>query len=77
LEYITAIWYTLWPFGIHYGHLLYFMAIWNRYITAICYILWPFGNFVVIWNTYPFHLYQENQIPLGCKFLYENTKVLL
>jgi hypothetical protein len=24
------------PFGIFYGHLVYFMAIW--------YILWPFGN---------------------------------
>jgi hypothetical protein len=27
----------LWPFGIFYGHLVYFMAIW--------YILWPFGIF--------------------------------
>jgi hypothetical protein len=32
-----AIWYILWPFGIFYGHLVYFMAIW--------YILWPFGIF--------------------------------
>jgi hypothetical protein len=23
-----AIWYILWPFGIFYGHLVYFMAIW-------------------------------------------------
>jgi hypothetical protein len=26
-EFITAIWYILWPFGIFYGHLVYFMAI--------------------------------------------------
>jgi hypothetical protein len=38
LEYITAIWYILWPFGIFYGHLVYFMAIW--------YILCPFGKLV-------------------------------
>jgi hypothetical protein len=42
-EYITTIWYILWPllsFGIFYGHychLVYFMDIW--------YILWPFGIF--------------------------------
>jgi hypothetical protein len=24
LEYFTAIWYNLWPFGIVIGHLLYF-----------------------------------------------------
>jgi hypothetical protein len=53
-----AIWYILWPFGIFYGHLVYFMAIW--------YILWPFGifngdlvhiwllgKFVVIWYISP------------------------
>jgi hypothetical protein len=33
LEYITAIWYILWPFGIFYGHLVYFMAIW--YISPL------------------------------------------
>jgi hypothetical protein len=30
LEYFTAIWYILWPFGIFYGHLVF---------------LWPFGIF--------------------------------
>jgi hypothetical protein len=30
-------WYILWPFGLFYGHLVYFMAIW--------YILWLFGIF--------------------------------
>jgi hypothetical protein len=30
-----AIWSFLWPFGLFYGHLVYFMAIWS--------ILWPFG----------------------------------
>jgi hypothetical protein len=35
----------LWPFGIFYGHLLYF--------TDIYYILWPFGNVVVIWHIFP------------------------
>jgi hypothetical protein len=39
-----AIWYILWPFGIFYGHLVYFMAIW--------YILWPFDNLVATWYTY-------------------------
>jgi hypothetical protein len=28
LVYITVIWYILWPFGILYDHLVYFMAIW-------------------------------------------------
>jgi hypothetical protein len=27
--------YILWPFGLFYGHLVYFMAIWS--------ILWPSG----------------------------------
>jgi hypothetical protein len=47
-EYITAIWYNLWPFGTIYGHLVQFMAIW--------YNLWPFGTiyghlvqFMAIW----------------------------
>jgi hypothetical protein len=31
------IWYTLWTFGILYGHLVYFMDMW--------YILWTFGIF--------------------------------
>jgi hypothetical protein len=26
LVYFMAIWYILWPFGIFYGHLVYFMA---------------------------------------------------
>jgi hypothetical protein len=30
-------WFILWPFGIFYGHLVYFMGIW--------YILWAFGIF--------------------------------
>jgi hypothetical protein len=32
-----AIWYILWPFGIFYRHLVYFIAIW--------YILWLFCIF--------------------------------
>jgi hypothetical protein len=28
LEYITAIWYILWPFGIFYDYLVYFITIW-------------------------------------------------
>jgi hypothetical protein len=43
-----GIWYILWPFGIFYGHSVYFMA--------IRYTLWPFGIFcghmvcfMVIW----------------------------
>jgi hypothetical protein len=35
--YCTAIWYFVWPFGILYGHLVFYMAIW--------YILWPFVIF--------------------------------
>jgi hypothetical protein len=34
-----AIWYILWPFGIFYGHLVYFMAIW--------YIVWS------LWYIFP------------------------
>jgi hypothetical protein len=56
-----AIWYILWPFGIFYGHLVYFMAIWYIlwplgifyghlvYFMAIWYILWPFGIFYGHW----------------------------
>jgi hypothetical protein len=29
--------FYVWPFGLFYGHLAYFMAIWS--------ILWPFGLF--------------------------------
>jgi hypothetical protein len=36
-----AIWYILWQFGIFYGNLVYFTAI----FTAVWYILWPFGIF--------------------------------
>jgi hypothetical protein len=28
---VLSIWYILWPFGIFYGHLVYFMAIWYWY----------------------------------------------
>jgi hypothetical protein len=39
-----AIWYILWPFGILYGYLVYFMAIWYMYFMAIlCYFLRTFG----------------------------------
>jgi hypothetical protein len=27
LEYFTAIWYNVWPFGIVCGHLVYFSAL--------------------------------------------------
>jgi hypothetical protein len=45
-----AIWYILWPFGIFYGHLVYFMAIW--------YILWPFGIFFQFLNVAPSKIWQ-------------------
>jgi hypothetical protein len=57
------------PFGIFYGHLVYFMAIWYIlwlfgifygylvYFMAIWYILWPFGNFVVVWYISPVLVY--------------------
>jgi hypothetical protein len=40
-----VIWNILQSFGVFYGHVVYFMAIW--------YILWPFGNAVVIWYIFP------------------------
>jgi hypothetical protein len=49
-----AIWYVLRPFGIFYGHLVYFTAIW--------YILRPFGFFygyLVYFSRFD-ALYQEN-----------------
>jgi hypothetical protein len=33
LEYLTAIWYALWPFGIFSGHLVNFSQYW--YVVAI------------------------------------------
>jgi hypothetical protein len=40
-----AIWNILLPFGIFYGHLVYFTAIW--------YILWPFGTLLAVWYIFP------------------------
>jgi hypothetical protein len=61
LEYFTAIWHILWPFGIYilcsfsiyYVLLEYIVAIWYigityvllEYIVAIWYTLWPFGMY--------------------------------
>jgi hypothetical protein len=48
-------WYMLWPFGIFFGHLVYFLVIWfifwsfGMYIFVIWYISWSFGIFLVIW----------------------------
>jgi hypothetical protein len=36
-------WYILWPFGLFYGHLVYFVADWYTYLVAI------FVYFIVIW----------------------------
>jgi hypothetical protein len=45
--YFTDIWFVfhghlvyLWPFGIFYGHLVYFMDIWYMYFMDIWYIWW-------------------------------------
>jgi hypothetical protein len=58
-------WYSLWPFGIVYGHLLYVMAIWYILWSFGVHILWPFGVhilwpfgifspiFVSIWQPWP------------------------
>jgi hypothetical protein len=45
-----AIWYILWPVGIFYVSLVYFMSIWYidghlEYLMAIWYIFWLFGIF--------------------------------
>jgi hypothetical protein len=44
------IWYTLWTFGILYGHLVYFMDIW--------YILRQFGIFSPFWYVVPRKIWQ-------------------
>jgi hypothetical protein len=44
------IWSILMPFGIFYGHLVYFMAIW--------YILWPFGILFPVWYVVPRKIWQ-------------------
>jgi hypothetical protein len=46
---LFIIWSILQPFGIFYGHLVYFMDIW--------YILWTFGNVVVIKYIFPLLVY--------------------
>jgi hypothetical protein len=43
-------WCTLWIFGLLYGHLIYFMAIW--------YILWSFGIFPPFWYIVPREIWQ-------------------
>jgi hypothetical protein len=49
------------PFGLFYGHLVYFMVIWYIVCMAIWYILWqfdiPYGRlvyFMDIWYIFPF-----------------------
>jgi hypothetical protein len=36
-------------FGIVYGHLVNFTAIWYMYFLAIWYILWLLGKFLPFW----------------------------
>jgi hypothetical protein len=45
---IRSCYYSLWPFGLFYGHLVYFVAIW--------YILWSF------WYIFPFRQHWPGQI---------------
>jgi hypothetical protein len=43
MEHFTAIWYSLWPFGIFYGHLVNFMAIWYvlcGHLVYFCVVIW-------------------------------------
>jgi hypothetical protein len=40
-----AIWYILFPFGMFYFRLVYFISIW--YTFSIWYILFPFGIFIM------------------------------
>jgi hypothetical protein len=35
LVYCTAMWYTLWPFGIFYGHLVYLIPFWYVVLRKI------------------------------------------
>jgi hypothetical protein len=37
--YFMTIWSILWPFGIFYGHLVYFAVIWYTYLSPF----WYFG----------------------------------
>jgi hypothetical protein len=56
-----AIWHTLWPFGILYGHLVYFMAICRLYghlvyFITICYMYVIYDHlvyFMVFWYIFP------------------------
>jgi hypothetical protein len=38
-------WYIVWPLGIFYSHLVYFVAIWYILWPFGIHILWPFGIF--------------------------------
>jgi hypothetical protein len=49
LAYFMSIWFILQPFGVFYGHWLYFMAIGYICIMAIGYILWLLGIFYGHW----------------------------
>jgi hypothetical protein len=57
----VGIYYILCPFGLFYGHLVYFMAIWYIFTVLLCWsILRPSGilyghlvYFVVIWYIFP------------------------
>jgi hypothetical protein len=43
-----TIWSILQLFGIFFGHLVYFTAIWYILHTAIWYILWPSGIHIYV-----------------------------
>jgi hypothetical protein len=36
-----AIWSILRPFGLFYGHLIYFVAIWNIYVHMVIWYIFP------------------------------------
>jgi hypothetical protein len=49
LEYFTAIWYNLWPFGIIYGRLEQFVVIWYILPNLVCLDQEKSGNPAVLY----------------------------
>jgi hypothetical protein len=42
----NVVFYVLWPFGMFFGDLVEFIAVWYMYFVVVCYIFSCFGMFV-------------------------------
>jgi hypothetical protein len=66
-------WCILWPFGLFYGHLIYFMDLWYRYFVVIWYFFPPFWYIVQrkIWQPWArVHFLTKERFPVTYFYTY-------